>query len=68
MVHDMNAFEFMGSHPLLTFSLAVVVGYVLGWPFRLVMYWIRHRNIVAQGWPPIHLDADGDHKSNVNVE
>lgn len=25
----------------------------------IVVRWIRHRNIVAQGWPPAHVDADG---------
>ena len=22
--------------------------------------WLRHKNITAKGWPPSHLDADGD--------
>jgi len=28
--------------------------------FRLPNRYIRHKNIVARGWPPSHLDADGD--------
>lgn len=32
--------------------------------FRLPNRIIRHRNIVARGWPPAHLDADGDLLSN----
>ena len=28
--------------------------------FRLPNRWIRSRNIAARGWPPEHLDADGD--------
>lgn len=29
-------------------------------PFRIANRYIRHKNIVARGWPPEHLDADGD--------
>lgn len=32
----------------------------LVWPFRLVNRAIRHANIRSAGWPPPHLDADGD--------
>lgn len=31
-------------------------------PFRSWNRWLRHKNITAQGWPPAHLDADGDFK------
>jgi hypothetical protein len=30
--------------------------------FRMYNRWVRHRNIKAAGWPPNHLDADGDFK------
>lgn len=30
--------------------------------FRLPNRLIRHLNIRARGWPPSHLDADGDFK------
>jgi hypothetical protein len=56
----MDAYQFMGQHPVLTFFLALIAANVAVWPFRLVNRWIRHRNVVAQGWPPFHLDADGD--------
>lgn len=55
-----NIYEFMSGSPWLTFFLALLVAQVLVWPFRLVNRVIRHRNIVARGWPPEHLDADGD--------
>lgn len=56
----MNGYQFMGEHPFLTVILAFFVVGLLELPFRLVNRWIRHRDIVARGWPPEHLDADGD--------
>lgn len=53
-------YKFASESPWLTFFLACVVAQFLSWPFRLVNRWIRSRNIAAQGWPPFHLDADGD--------
>jgi hypothetical protein len=55
-----DVFSFAGDHPLLAFFLALVVAHIISFPFRLINMWIRHRNIVAAGWPPAHLDADGD--------
>jgi len=50
-------------------ALAMILLYWLAaWPFRLVNRWIRHRNIVAKGWPPPHLDADGDFQSREHRE
>ncbi len=52
------------AHPWMTLFLGLSVMWtaerILAWPFRLVNRWIRHRNIVAQGWPPLHVDGDGD--------
>jgi hypothetical protein len=59
----MTIYEFMGEHPWLTFFLALIAGNVVTYPFKLVNRWIRHRNIVARGWPPFHLDGDGDARS-----
>jgi hypothetical protein len=53
----------MSEHPLLTFVLALIAANVATWPFKLVNRWIRHRNVVAAGWPPIYLDADGDKRT-----
>ena len=36
-----------------------VIG-IIKWPFRIVNRIIRHANIRASGWPPLHLGADGD--------
>ena len=57
----------MGEHPVLTFVLAWMVIWLLSLPFQLINRFIRHRNIVAHGWPPPHCDADGDPR-NVEVE
>lgn len=48
------------SNPWLAFFLAWLVIWLLALPFRLVNRWIRHKNIVARGWPPPGIDADGD--------
>lgn len=56
----MSIFEFMGSNPVLTFFLACIASSLVAWPFKLINRWIRHRNIAAAGWPPFHLDGDGD--------
>lgn len=65
----MNAFEFMQASPILTFFLAICVlvpaikstAWVIGLPFRAM-------NIRKHGWPPAHLDADGDYKAHKLIE
>lgn len=49
----MNTFEFMGGHPVLTVILAVLGLRLLLQPFRCAA-------ILFRGWPPAHVDADGD--------
>ena len=60
----MSLWQFVGDHPVLTFFLAWfavdLAGKVINLPFRFWNRWLRHRNIVSHGWPPEHLDADGD--------
>ena len=64
----MNAFDLLlMHHPLLAFCALLIVGQLATWPFRLVNRLIRHLNIKAAGWPPEHLDADGDVKSGTNT-
>lgn len=58
----MSAYEFMGDHPILTFFLALIAMEAICYPFKILNRFFRHRNIVARGWPPAHLDADGDWK------
>lgn len=59
----MNIYEFASGSPYLAFFIAyMLVSACIEYPLRLVNRWIRHRNIVKCGWPPSHLDADGDWK------
>lgn len=57
-------FDFAGHHPFLTLFLAIIAASAFGAPFRYAfLAWnrtLRSRNIAARGWPPGHLDADGD--------
>jgi len=61
-------FKFLSEHPWLGFFLTIIVlGMVYGILhailFRLPNRIIRHLNILQAGWPPPHLDADGDFKT-----
>jgi hypothetical protein len=56
---------FMGDHPIVTVLLAWCVAglayKVARLPYLMLNRWLRHRNIVAHGWPTHPLmDADGD--------
>ncbi|MBG0871866.1 MULTISPECIES: hypothetical protein [Burkholderia] len=51
----MNGYEFMDAHPLLTVILAFVAASIVSRLYRVAM-------VAARGWPPAHLDADGDWK------
>jgi hypothetical protein len=60
----LSVLQFANAHPYIFALLFTIV--VMGvvrlavWPFRLVNRWFRHLNIKAHGWPPPHVDADGD--------
>lgn len=60
----MNNFQillnFMGEHPFLAFMMICATYYTITCPIR---YIIRHLNIRKAGWPPAHLDIDGDYHS-----
>ena len=59
----MNAYEFMSDSPWLSFFLAsLIVHGAGGLLFRAWNRLMRHLNIRKHGWPPAHLDADGDFK------
>lgn len=59
-------YAFATASPWLAFFLVIgglmTLEGVLLMPLRAWKLWVRHRNIAAQGWPPEHLDADGDFK------
>lgn len=48
----MNAFDFMGSHPVLTFCLAALVCGLI----RALMRWIT---VMVNGYPPMWCDSEG---------
>jgi hypothetical protein len=56
-------YQFMGEHTFLAF---ISIYYVIKMPFTLTNRYIRSRNIRARGWPPAHLDADGDFNTNTD--
>lgn len=55
-------YQFARELPWLTFFIALLLLQLVLAPFRLANRFLRHRNIKAHGWPPAHLDADGDFK------
>jgi len=46
----------------LTYSIFVIFSCTLENIFRTTQRIVRSINIWIRGWPPVHLDADGDHK------
>ena len=57
----MNIYEFMGEHQLTTIILAIVFAQI-AWGVLVILpnRIMRHWNIRKHGYPPAHLDADGD--------
>ena len=57
-------FAFAGEHPIVTMVILYVAIHcsygVLIYPMTLANRVIRHLNIRKCGWPPEHLDGDGD--------
>jgi hypothetical protein len=56
--------EFADQHALVTLFIVAILATAAASPFFFAFLaynqTLRSRNIVAQGWPPAHLDADGD--------
>lgn len=57
----MNGYEFMGAY-----WLPIMIGlYIIArCGFRCWNRLMRHMNVRKAGWPPAHLDADGDFKAD----
>lgn len=53
----MTVWDFADRNPWTAFFLACIFAWMVVTPIRL---YFRSRNIAASGWPPVHLDADGD--------
>ena len=61
----MNAWDFWNAHPFLAWCalwLLWAPAAIVGQLVRLANRFVRKANIKAAGWPPSHLDADGDWK------
>lgn len=56
--------DFASDHYVSTLLIVIVMGAVTVSPFFFAFLaynqTLRSRNIIARGWPPPHLDADGD--------
>lgn len=68
----MNIWQFAADNPVTSIILAVLA--LLAWQvvfntiFLIFNRRQRTRNIETKGWPPAHLDADGDFKPEKNEE
>ena len=64
--------EFADGHPEAMFFIVLVVAIAAVTPFFLAFIaynqTLRSRNIIARGWPPPHLDADGDFAEKEEAE
>lgn len=62
----MSMFDFMDKHLITTIVIVYLIVETIykcgNLAFKTVNRWMRSRNIKAMGWPPSHLDADGDFK------
>lgn len=55
----MDFWKFADQNPWLLFGLAVLFYWMVT---ILWSRFMRHLNVRSKGWPPPHLDADGDFK------
>lgn len=55
----MNGYEFMGAY---WFLVLLAIYIISRCAFRCWNRLMRHLNVRKHGWPPAHLDADGDFK------
>lgn len=55
----MNGYEFLGSY---WFPVLIGLYIIARYGFRSWNRLMRHMNVRNAGWPPAHLDADGDFK------
>jgi hypothetical protein len=61
----MGIYQFMSDSPFLSAFLIYVIGECV---LKLGARVLRSINIAARGWPPEHLDADGDWKPQPTKE
>ena len=59
------ALKFAAENPFMSLCIIILIPSLTYYTLKLILYyipnrWIRHLNIKKHGWPPEHLDADGD--------
>lgn len=57
----MNIYEFMTESPILTFFIVSILTQGVVYIFKALL---RCFNISKNGWPPEHIDANGEFKDN----
>lgn len=60
-----NLYAFMAGSPFLSAFIAYITAEAL---VRLGVRVLRSINVAVRGWPPAHLDADGDWKPEASHE
>lgn len=53
----MTVWQYLHDAPWFALAMALLASLTITMPIR---YFFRHLNIRRNGWPPPHLDADGD--------
>lgn len=56
----MNAWEFASKDPITAIILAYLLMAPIRYAYRAYNRRLRHKNILAHGWPSAPMDADGD--------
>lgn len=67
----MNMWEFFHQHPFIAWCalwLVWIIVPVTTLAFRVVNRILRSINVALRGWPPPHLDADGDFKAEPETD
>jgi hypothetical protein len=59
-------FKFACSDFWIFIGIVILLGIVCETPIKIFKYYFRSLNIKNHGWPPSHLDADGDFKQKDN--
>ena len=60
----MEILKFMFSDLWIFVGMIILIGMFLNTPIYIIKHLNRRANIKNNGWPPSHLDADGDFKEN----
>lgn len=61
----MNIFDFMNNHPFISLFICWAITAVIA---RFIVRISRVAMVGSRGWPPAHLDADGDWKPEPKEE